>query len=181
MSSAWPPDLLQLTYAAAGGALGLKAGGVPGQTDGLPLGNRVLAKMEQDYDEEFTLDTQVRIKEIGEGTPKPQTSTSYLDPDPAASTDTQLLNLLLNEMKVNNRLLRRQERKAQGYERLAESIANALDRVISPTSAAIANPATTGAAPYTDPTLTSRLDALEQTVAQISATQSQLARGFNIT
>jgi len=60
-------------------------------TLGLPLGNRVLAKMEQDYDEEFTLDTQVRIKEIGEGTPKPQTSTSYLDPDPAASTDTQVL------------------------------------------------------------------------------------------
>jgi hypothetical protein len=54
------------------GALGLKAGGLPGQTDGLPLGNRVLAKMEQDYDEEFTLDTQVRIKEIGEGTPNPK-------------------------------------------------------------------------------------------------------------
>jgi hypothetical protein len=37
----WPPDLLQLTYAAAGGPVGLKAGGLPGQTDGLPFGNRV--------------------------------------------------------------------------------------------------------------------------------------------
>ena len=33
---------LQLhTYAAAGGPVGLKAGGLPGQTDALPLGNRV--------------------------------------------------------------------------------------------------------------------------------------------
>lgn len=40
---------------------------------------------------------------------------------------------LLDVMKENNRLLRKQNRKAQGYERLAELIANALDRVISPT------------------------------------------------
>jgi len=37
---------LQLhTYAAAGGPVGLKAGGWPGQTDALPLGNRVLRRI----------------------------------------------------------------------------------------------------------------------------------------
>jgi hypothetical protein len=44
----WPPDLLQLTYAAAGGPVGLKAGGSPGltccslrmQLQGASLGDR---------------------------------------------------------------------------------------------------------------------------------------------
>jgi hypothetical protein len=82
-------------------------------------------KIEQDYEEDFCYETKVMLKEVGAiGTEPGQLPTSIPSPTPQTSVDK--LDLIIKELKKQNR-------RAQGYERLAESIANALDRLLSPT------------------------------------------------
>jgi hypothetical protein len=113
----------------------------------------ILARYEEDYEEQFLVATQVRVKEVGIGTPKvttpstPAQEVTLASPEdapgptfntfetPSTSVETSAvigaINHLGQELPQVWLAERRQERRSAGYERLAESLAMGLEQLLN--------------------------------------------------
>lgn len=173
----------------------------------------ILARHEEDYEEDFIFTCQVKVKEIGPqvkerkpSTSVPRTSPPPIQPAPieagpqintiSSSPQTlktlQSMNTSISSMasEIHQIYLaeRRQERRSQGYERLAESLAMGIEKLLNlPSSSAIgSSPVTpTPVAPSSDPFATSSprqdviLEQLSQGFNSLTSTVTTLTQGFN--